>query len=131
MLINQSIDVLIDWLMLLNDWLSLRPYSVQCTTHIGPGEEMTCLQVINFPVAVATTSTYFTNRNTQKKRWDTTTVLIRGQIRGAYFSVWLPPPTWGRGGGGGQKYDQITCWEKKLLKGDEKTRENAYFFLNW
>ena len=43
-------------------------------------------------------------------------ILVREDSRGVYFSVWSPPP---RGPGEGQKYGQITCWEKKLLKGGE------------
>ena len=51
--------------------------------------------------------------------------------RGVYFSVW----------GGGQKYGQMICWGKKIIKGDEKRgkmhifspigKKYAYFFPNW
>ena len=33
-----------------------------------------------------------------------------------------------RPGGGGQKYDQITGWGKKLLKGDKKKEGKCIFF---
>ena len=44
-------------------------------------------------------------------------------------SIFLFDPVWG--GEGEQTYGQITCWGKKLLKGDEKGGGNAYFFPNW